>query len=106
MQARVFGYTAVSLLSLYIGVERSLDVLEVFSGVGVVAQAAHERGHQAAAFDINRIPGQTDTPYGSCSEDLAGKDGFMHCVELVASLRIGGLLWWGYRITSGLLQSE
>jgi hypothetical protein len=47
---------------------RDLDVVELWSGVGRVAAVARERGHEAAEFDVDRIPGLTNTP-GACNED-------------------------------------
>lgn len=95
MNLSVFGFTVAALLTLHASIDRDLDVVEVFSGVGAVVRAALARNYDAVPFDINRIPGETDESRGSRSEDLSCKDGFLHCAQLVARLRVGGLLWLG-----------
>ena len=54
----------------YTALERDLDVVEVWSGVQSVVNAAVKHGLQARPFDINRIPGVT-----TYSEDITGRTG-------------------------------
>jgi hypothetical protein len=88
----VFGWTVQYALAQFHSAPRYRDVVEVFSGVGSIMGAAVGQGFQAAAFDKCRVPGQTDGP-GPLSEDLCTEAGFLSAVALVATLRVGGLLW-------------
>lgn len=88
----VFGWTVQYALERFRSAPRYRDVAEIFSGVGAIMGAAVDQGFQAAAFDKCRVPGQTDGP-GPLSEDLCTEAGFLSALALVATLRVGGLLW-------------
>jgi len=88
----VFGWTVQDALARFISAPRYRDVAEIFSGVEAIVRAANDQGFQAAAFDKCRVPGQTDGP-GRLSEDLCTEAGFLNALTLVATLRVGGLLW-------------
>jgi hypothetical protein len=62
--------------------QRSLDVLEVWSGVGSIHRAACLKGMEAAAFDV--IHG--------ADQDILTRQGFHNCLRQVMRLRPGGLL--------------
>jgi len=70
---------------------RDLDVVELWSGVGAIANAATEGGHSSCAFDLSRIPGVTNVP-GEGLEDILTEPGFAKALHLVCRLRKGGLL--------------
>lgn len=80
----VFGLTVADVLSdaSWEASSRNLDVLEVFSGVGSVQQAAASQGMAAACFD--RIHG--------AGQDLLTVNGFKNALQLCMRLRTGGLL--------------
>jgi len=88
----VFGWTVQYALARFRSAPRYRDVVEIFSGVGAIMGAASDQGFQAAGFDKFRVPGQTDGP-GPSSEDLCTEAGFLNALALVATLRVGGLLW-------------
>ena len=81
----VFGWTVDSVLrsSLAADAARDLDVVELFSGVGAVHRAAQSLGLRSAVFDKFRVPGVTDKPSGSGSEDMAEEAGFLSALGLV-----------------------
>ncbi len=67
----VHGHTLSSVLELPAAHQpRTLDVFEVWSGVGSIATAAREAGCTARAFDKDRIPGDTDDSLSACSEEI------------------------------------
>ena len=88
----IFGWTLQYALERFLSAPRYRDAAEVFSGVGAITHAAVDQGFQATAFDKCRVPGQTDGP-GPLSEDLCTEAGFLSALALVATLRVGGLLW-------------
>jgi hypothetical protein len=82
----VLGWSLSSALSL--SVERSLDVVELWSGVGSIVQAARSKHLSATPFDKYRNPHKSDT-----SEDILTPSGFRAALLLVLALKEGGLLW-------------
>ena len=70
---------------------RDLQVVELWSGVGSIVAAAEKRNYNAAAFDLNRVPGITDVP-GSLCEDITTLEGFKKAISLVLRLGEGALL--------------
>ena len=71
-------------------VQRDLGCVELWSGVGAVAQAAQEAGEAAATFDKVNCE----------SQDITTIAGFKAAVNLVLRLREGGLLWMGPECSS------
>ena len=74
-------------------VTRDLDCLELFAGVGSVAKAAAELGHNSATFD------KADNE----SHDICTTDGLHRAVHFLMRIKEGGLLWaapvcrsWGW----------
>lgn len=65
-------------------VERDIDVLEFWAGVGSIARAARRRGMRAETIDKD---------HGSETNNLLTSKGFLHAINLVLRLKIGGLLW-------------
>ena len=63
--------------------QRTLDVLEVFSGQGHLWQACSDTGLSARGFDNRQ----------AWEEDVALFDGFMLLLLLVLSVKEGGLIW-------------
>jgi len=89
----VYGLDMEAALERFRQVDRDLDVVEGFCGVGAVYRNALRRRFSAAGFDKHRVPGRTDSALALSSEDLASEAGFMNALSLVARLRRGGLLW-------------
>ena len=79
--AAIFGLTLASVLDRA-EVDRDLDVLELWSGVGSIMQAGSRRSYNARGFDISN----------SEYEDITTPAGFKHAVNLVLPLVVGGLL--------------
>lgn len=71
-------------------VQRDLGCVELWSGVGAIAQAAQEAGEAAATFD----------KVNCASQDITTIAGFKAAVNLVLRLREGGLLWMGPECSS------
>ena len=74
-------------------VTRDLDCLELFAGVGSVAKAAAELGHNSATFD------KADNE----AHDICTTDGLHRAVHFLMRIKEGGLLWaapvcrsWGW----------
>lgn len=65
-------------------VERDIEVLEIWAGVGSIARAAGRRGMRAETIDKD---------HGSETSNLLTSKGFLHAINLVLRLKIGGLLW-------------
>ncbi len=80
----VHGFTLRQVLNdaTLLRVDRDLDVLEVFSGVGTVCAAAAAKGLQAASYDKNDNP----------KEDCLSKDGFRALLILVFRLKPESML--------------
>ena len=91
----LFGFTALSLLAdpRFASSPRDLDIVELFSGVGSIAQAAQRLGFAAQAFDKGRCPPNSNSPLSPACEDLTVPAGFFNAAALVVRLRVGGLLW-------------
>jgi len=89
----VFGLTLHDALKLpEADGPRTVDVVELWCGVGSIAAAASAAGYVVQKFDKYRVPGVTDTD-GHASEDLLSWFGFMSAVRCVLAIRRGGLLW-------------
>ena len=88
----MFGEWTVAMVKDDKKTKRDLDVVELWSGVGLIAGAARDIGHEAAEFDIMRIPGHTNVA-GPRLEDITTNNGFNKALHLVLRLRPGGLLW-------------
>lgn len=73
-------------------IQRDLDCVEIFSGVGSIVTAALQVGCRATGFDRVRVPGVTDIP-GEFSEDILSDIGFCKALHLVQRVRVGGLVW-------------
>lgn len=80
--AAIFGLTLSSVLDRA-NVDRALHLLELWSGVGSIAQAGPRRSYNTRGFDNNN----------SEYEDITTPAGFKHAVNLVLQLVVGGLLW-------------
>ena len=80
--AAIFGLTLASVLDRA-EVDRDLDVLELWSGVGSIVRARSRWSYNARGFDIRN----------SEYEDITTPAGFKHAVNLVLQLVVGGLLW-------------
>ena len=93
MVLSVFGLTLASALERCGGLPRDLEVVELWSGVGAVARAARKVGAAAQEFDINRVPGATDTDDPELTENILLEAGFLRALSLAMRLRKGGLLW-------------
>ena len=87
--AAIFGLTLASVLDRA-EVDRDLDVLELWSGVGSIVRAGSRWSYNARGFDIR------DSAY----EDITTPAGFEHTVNLVLQLGVGGLLWMSPVCTS------
>ena len=77
----VFGHCLADVLGKT--VERRLDVVELWSGVGSIARAAKAKSFAAETFDF------VDSP----DQNILKKDGFELALALVLQIREGGLLW-------------
>ena len=71
----------------YTQLPRTLDLLELWSGVGAVVSAARSIKLQAQGFDKHRIAGETEE-----SEDLCTLAGVSNAIKLLMSVVDGGLL--------------
>ena len=80
--AAIFGLTLASVLDRA-EVDRDLDLLELWSGVGSIVRAGSRRSYNARGFD------NKNSEY----EDITTPAGFKHAVNLVLQLVVGGLLW-------------
>lgn len=56
----VFGYSLQDVVREFSDVPRDLDVVELWSGVESVVNAARRLGLRAQPFDLAREPGVTD----------------------------------------------
>ena len=82
----IFGCIVAALMAGINPPQKTLDVLEVFSGVGrIVSTAQEDYGLQARGFDL--IHGT--------SEDVNTTPGFITLIRLVLSLKPGALATWG-----------
>ena len=91
----VFGLTLSAALSWpEAHGQRTLDVVELWCGVGSIAGAAAAAGYVVQKFDKFRVPGVSDVA-GPLSEDLLSSCGFLSAVRCVLSMREGALLWMG-----------
>jgi hypothetical protein len=94
IQLRLFGhFTVTSVLDdeSRAGIDRDLDIVELWAGVMSVTLAGRRRGYRAEAFALIRVPGTSDVPGPKC-EDLTSEFGFINALTLVLRLRAGGLL--------------
>ena len=66
---------------------RELACVELFAGVGAVANTAAELGLRSMTYDINRIPGIM-----TISEDVTTPEGFKTATSLAMRF-FGALLW-------------
>jgi hypothetical protein len=73
-------------------IQRDLDCVEIFCGVGSIVTAALQAGYRVMGFDRDRVPGVTDIP-GEFSEDISSDIGFRRALHLVQRVRVGGLVW-------------
>ena len=78
----IFGLRLASVLDRA-EVDRDLDLLELWSGVGSIVRAGSRRPYNARGFD------NKNSEY----EDITTPAGFKHAVNLVLQLVVGGLLW-------------
>ena len=85
--AAIFGLTLASVLDRA-EVDRDLDLLELWSGVGSIVRAGSRWSYNARGFDIR------DSDY----EDITTPAGFKHAVNLVLHLVGGGLTLDGSRV--------
>ena len=60
MVLEVFGVTIADAAGR-VTPDRDLDIVELWSGVASVVRAARLDGLRAEPFDINRVPGRTDS---------------------------------------------
>ena len=91
----VFGLTLSAVLSWpEAHGQRTVDVVELWCGVGSIAGAAAAAGYVVHKFDKFRVPGVSDVA-GPLSEDLLTSCGFQSTVRCVLSMREGALLWMG-----------
>ena len=91
----VFGLTLSAVLSWpEAHGQRTVDVVELWCGVGSIAGAAAAAGYVVHKFDKFRVPGVSDVA-GPLSEDLLTSCGFQSAVRCVLSMREGALLWMG-----------
>ena len=86
------GFTVENILAdpQFQTLDRDLDVIEIFAGVASIHRAAEKAGFASAAFDILRVPGQSDCT-GEESEDFSCKQGFVNAIKLVMRLKQNGL---------------
>ena len=89
----VFGLSVEDAVQKYGDVERNLDVVELWSGVGSVATAAQEAGFAEQPFDTSRVPGLTDSEGPRVTENILLESGFLRALKLTLRLRVAGLLW-------------
>ena len=91
----VFGLTLSAVLSWpEAHGQRTVDVVELWCGVGSIAGAAAAAGYVVHQFDKFRVPGVSDVA-GPLSEDLLTLCGFQSTVRCVLSMHEGALLWMG-----------
>ena len=91
----VFGLTLNAALSWpEARGQRTVDVVELWCGVGSIAAAAAAAGYVVCKFDKFRVPGVSDVA-GALSEDLLSSCGFKSAARCVLSMREGALLWMG-----------
>jgi hypothetical protein len=102
MVLEVFGVTIADAAGR-VTPDRDLDIVELWSGVASVVRAARLDGLRAEPFDINRVPGRTDSEVPHVTENIIQKAGFMNALNLVLRVRKGGLVWmapvcasWGW----------
>ena len=85
----VFGLTLNAALSWpEARGQRTVDVVELWCGVGSIAAAAAAAGYVVCKFDKFRVPGVSDVA-GALSEDLLSSCGFKSAVRCVLSMRDG-----------------
>ena len=84
----VFGCTVSDILSGAGHVQRDLDLVELWSGVGSVVAAGQAVGLQCRPFDRDR-------PGCQVEEDILLEKGFRKALSYVLRLKPGGLLWAG-----------
>lgn len=89
----IHGYTLQRALDEFHSVPRTLDVLELWSGVGSIAKAAEAAGYASQAMDKLRVPGTTDSSTSAFSEDFECLHGFKNGLKAIMSLRERGLAW-------------
>ena len=86
------GFTVENILAdpQFQTLDCDLDIIEIFAGVASIHRAAEKAGCASAAFDILRVPGQSDCT-GEESEDFSCKQGFVNAIKLVMRLKQNGL---------------
>ena len=91
----VFGWSLSTVLQLpQARAPRTLQVVEVWSGVGAITGAATKQGIRSKGFDNKRRPGVAETEGKVLeTEDILTQAGFQAVVFLVLSIQEGGLLW-------------
>ena len=91
----LFGWTVDAILEAqrWRTINRDLHVVELWCGVMSIVAAAHAGDLTAQGFDIARVPGLTDDPNSTCSEDILSQHGFENAVSLVMRLLVNGLLF-------------
>jgi hypothetical protein len=70
---------------------RTLDLVEMFSGEGMLSKSFQEAGCTVASYEIDKDPVMCD---------LTTDIGMLHAVGLVLRLKVGGLLWGGVPCSS------
>jgi hypothetical protein len=88
----LFGHTVRDVMTdpSLSDLQRDVDVVELWSGVGSIVAAAQE--YKALPFDIARCPGVTDVA-GPETEDITCQLGFEKAMKYVFRLRPSGLLF-------------
>ena len=94
-------YTPEKAISDFGGaiLDRDLDIVEMYSGVGSIHSAAVDRSLRSQAFDKNRVKDLTDRAGGYC-EDVTSLDGFEHAIRVVLRVRPGGMVTFALKCSS------
>ena len=79
----VQGLTFQDMVQQASGVVPTIDMVEIFSGVGSIAAAASAAGKSTATFDIEDC----------ATQDALTRPGIERAIHLVASVRPKGLVW-------------
>jgi hypothetical protein len=94
-------YTPEKAISDFGGsiLDRDLDIVEMYSGVGSIHSAAVDRGLRSQAFDKHRVKDLTDRAGGYC-EDVTSLDGFENAIRVVLRIRPGGMVTFALKCSS------
>ena len=89
----IMGITIAAALAM-VPTLCDLQVVELWSGMGAIVAVDKKHNYNTATFDLNQMPGVTDTPRERC-EDIIVLEGFQKAISFVLCLGEGALLVLG-----------